>query len=304
MLREGTLEDVPRVAAMRQRAWPDGIVTADGMSHFLRSIPEHAGLRLFADEQDGEIVGWAHAGRAWWDSDTSQGIVAIAVDPAHRGKGIGSGLAEAADAHLGALGIRTTRSESLDEPAARALATSRGFEEIGSSSVSAVDPRTVEPLPVPEDVTIVPFAEIDDPEPIWALDLRVSRDIPNSETFDALSLEQWVSQYWRTPLVDDDASLAAVVDGTIVAVTFIRVDRPSGRAQNALAGTLPPYRGRGLATMLKSHSLHRAAALGATIALTDNDEANAPMLAVNSRLGYRPFARRLTWRRSPPTSAP
>jgi GNAT superfamily N-acetyltransferase len=78
---------------------------------------------------------------------------------------------------------------------------------------------------------------------------------------------------------------------------MIRVDRPSGRAHNNLTGTLRPYRGRGLATVLKSHSLHRAAALGATIAVTDNDETNAPMLAVNAKLGYRPFARRLIWER-------
>jgi len=41
-----------------------------------------------------------------------------------------------------------------------------------------------------------------------------------------------------------------------------------------------------------------------TIALTDNDETNAPMLAVNQRLGYRPFTRRLEWERAAATSAP
>jgi GNAT superfamily N-acetyltransferase len=80
---------------------------------------------------------------------------------------------------------------------------------------------------------------------------------------------------------------------------MIRVDRPSGRAHNNLTGTLRAYRSRGLATVLKSHSLHRAAALGVTIAVTDNDETNAPMLAVNAKLGYRPFARRLVWERRP-----
>ncbi len=89
------------------------------------------------------------------------------------------------------------------------------------------------------------------------------------------------------------------MDGELAAVTMIRVDRPSGRAKNNLAGVRAPYRGRGLATVIKSHSLRRAAELGATIALTDNDETNAPMLAVNTRLGYRPYARRLEWERAP-----
>ena len=126
--------------------------------------------------------------------------------------------------------------------------------------------------------------------------MEVSQDIPN-ETFEHLPLEEWKSEFWRSPILDDDASLAAFVDGRLAALTMIRIDRPSGRAQNNLAGTLREFRGRGLATLLKSHSLRRAAELGVTIAITDNEEANAPMLAVNTRLGYRPFARRLTWER-------
>ncbi len=106
-----------------------------------------------------------------------------------------------------------------------------------------------------------------------------------------------MSEFWRSPILDDDASLAAFVDGRLAAITMIRVDRASGRAQNNLAGTLREFRGRGLATLLKSHSLRRAADLGATIAITDNEEQNAPMLAVNTKLGYRPFGRRLTWER-------
>ena len=44
-----------------------------------------------------------------------------------------------------------------------------------------------------------------------------------------------------------------------------------------------------------------ATAKGVTMALTDNDESNAPMLAVNDKLGYEPVATRLVFsRRSEP----
>ena len=55
--------------------------------------------------------------------------------------------------------------------------------------------------------------------------------------------------------------------------------------------------GAALSELLKRHALARAAAKGVTMALTDNDETNAPMLAVNDKLGYRPVASRLVFSR-------
>ena len=133
--------------------------------------------------------------------------------------------------------------------------------------------------------------------------MELSRDIPN-ENFEAIGLDEWENLFWESPLIDGEASLVAFVEGELAGLTMIRVDRPSGRAQNNLCGVRRPHRGRGLALLLKSHSLRRAAELGATIALTDNDETNAPMLAVNRRLGYSQFARRLEWERSRATSPP
>ena len=296
VIREGTLEDVPRAAAMRQRAWPATIVTAEGMRHDLESTPERAERVHYAYEEDGEILGWASAGRSWWQQTPDAGWLGITVEPSRRGEGIATALAKVADAHLDRLGIRSTRGGSLDEPAARALAARLGFQELTASTVSAVDPRTVEPLAVPEGVELVPFRELDDPRPVYELDMEASRDIPH-EDFETVELDEWMKEYWKTPIIDQDASLTAYVDGELAGVTFIRFDAPSGRAQNNLTGVRRAFRGRGLAVLMKSHSLRRVGELGATIALTDNDEGNAPMLAVNTKLGYRPFSRRLEWER-------
>jgi GNAT superfamily N-acetyltransferase len=297
VIREGTPDDIPRAAAMRQRAWPESIITEEGMRHAVASVPARAAQAMFAYEEGGEILGWVAAARAWWHPDPDAGILSLSVDPSRRAEGIGSALAQAADDHLATLAVRTTLSTSLDEPAAHALARRRGFAQVAAMTVSAVDPRMVEPLPVPTGVELVPLAALDDPGPVYELDLEVSRDIPNEE-YDATSLEDWTAEFWKTPMVDPDASLVAFVDGELAGVTMIRVDRPSGRAQSNLCGVRRPHRGRGFARLLKSHSLRVAAELGATIALTDNDDTNAPMLAVNAGLGYRPYARRLRWERS------
>ncbi|HKY24887.1 MAG TPA: GNAT family N-acetyltransferase [Gaiella sp.] len=296
MIREGTFDDIPSAAAMRQRAWPDTIITVEGMRHSLANVPERAELVMLAWEEDGEIVGWGTAGREWWVAEPNRGTLAVAVDPSRRGGGIGSALADAADRHLTALGVTTTRAGSVDEPGARALASRLGFAELSASATSAVDPRAVEPTPVPEGVRLVPFAELDDPRPLYELDMEVTPDIPN-EDFDGISFEEWRDEFWRSPLVDQKASLAAFVGDELAALTMIRIDEPSGRAQNNLTGTRRAFRGRGLARVLKTHSLHLAGERGATIAITDNDETNEPMLAVNTKLGYRPFSRRIEWER-------
>ena len=284
---------------MRQRAWPDTILTAEGMRHSLENVPERAELLLLAWDEGSEIVGWGTAGREWWAAEPNRGTLVVAVDPNRRGEGIGSALAAAGDEHLTAIGVTTARSGSLDEPGARALATRLGFTMLGAAATSALDPRTVAPDPIPDDVRIVPFADLDDPRALYELDVEVSNDIPNEE-FDGVSFEEWRGEFWRSPLIDQDASLVAFVGDELAALTMIRIDEPSGRAQNNVTGTRRAFRGRGLARLLKTHSLHLAGQRGATIAITDNDETNAPMLAVNTRLGYRPFSRRLEWERVRP----
>ncbi len=49
-------------------------------------------------------------------------------------------------------------------------------------------------------------------------------------------------------------------------------------------------RGRGLGLLVKQRSLAQAAAAGITRVMTQNDETNAPMLAINRKLGYTPLS--------------
>jgi len=298
-VRVATIDDLDAAAALRARNLPDRIVTAEGMRLMVGDPPERAVQLELAVDVDGQLAGWALVMRLWFQTDPEIGMLDVVVDPDHQGRGIGTSLATRAEQHLLAHGLRTVRSSSLDAPAPRRFATGLGFVETNASSTSSVDPRTVVPEPIPDGAHLVPFGALDDPRPVFELDLETSRDIPGEESFDGMALADWTKRFWHTPFADDDASLVAYVDGELAALTMLRVDRPSGRAQNNLTATRREFRGRGLARLLKSHSLHRAAEAGATHAMTDNDETNAPMLAVNRALGYRSFARRVEWERRP-----
>ena len=80
------------------------------------NVPERAELRLLAYEAAGEVVGWATVARSWWVADPAHGQLTLAVDPEHRGRGIGSELTDAVEEHIAELGLTTTeptRSTSL-----------------------------------------------------------------------------------------------------------------------------------------------------------------------------------------------
>ena len=82
-----------------------------------------------------------------------------------------------------------------------------------------------------------------------------------------------------------------VEHGEVIAYSQVLVG--GERAWNAMTCTLPSRRGQGLAFLAKAHVLAALADAGVTVCSTGNDAANAPMLAVNHRLGYRPSAS--TW---------
>ena len=56
---------------------------------------------------------------------------------------------------------------------------------------------------------------------------------------------------------------------------------------NFITGVLPAYRGRKIAQALKLIAIRYAKARGANYIRTDNDSENAPMLAINRKLGYK-----------------
>jgi len=290
--------DFPAAAALRAANEPDRIISAEGMRLWMGDLPERAALATWLATEGGATVGWAFAMRAWTQPDDGVGSVDVVVAPDQQRHGVGTALAAYVEQHCAGLGLHTVRAMSLDTPSARAMAARHGFRQTHAQTTSTVDPRTIDPEPVPADVRLVSFGDLDDPRALFELDVEVSRDVPGDESFEAMSLDDWTARFWRTAMVDDDCSLVAYVGDELAGLTMLRIDRPTGRAHNNITGVRRADRGRGLARLLKSHSLHRAGELGVTVAATENDETNGPMLAVNTRLGYRPSSRRVEWERS------
>ena len=77
-------------------------------------------------------------------------------------------------------------------------------------------------------------------------------------------------------------------DGRFVALAAIGYFAATNSVYHMHTGVDRAYRGRGLALAAMVWALRRARAWGAAYARTTNDSQNAPILAVNRRLGYLP----------------
>ena len=113
--------------------------------------------------------------------------------------------------------------------------------------------------------------------------------------FSGMTFETWKQHQWDHPDCDHKLCIVALDGEVVVGTSFLLADRAGGVAANGGTGVIRAYRGRGLGLLMKQHSLARAAEAGITRVFTQNDDTNAPMLAINKRLGYQPFTTGHSW---------
>jgi len=294
VIRAAEDRDAAGSVALVREVSPLLVVTEETWLHRRRTLPARAQALSLVAEDDGEIVGRAEASWNWFaDADTSAALW-VAVRERRR-RGLGDELYRRAEAHAVTLGARRLLARFDENVDGVRFAAARGFRELRAEAWSVVDPREVAVEP-PIDVELLPVADVA-PEEVHRVDDEATQDLPAAEPPAPIAFEEWLDHVWRFPPFSHRGSFAARVDGRVVAVTLLAVDAATGRALNMFTGTLRSHRGRGLALATKAASLRWAAANGVTQVVTTNDESNAPMLAVNRRLGYRPAGRRVEYAR-------
>jgi len=296
VVREATLDDIAAGVRVLTAAEPETLFSPEGYRHSWTVTPAEACRTWWCAEAGGAIVGWATCGLMVETAEPRVGWLGLAVQPEYRNSGFGSALYEAAEHHARVIGAARLVVWSRGDDASTTFARKRGYEQTGSAELLVVDPREIGPPAPPAGVELRSFAELaHDPRPVYDVDAAAMSDEPGDTHFDAVEYDYWLDRFWRQPLLDHDASMAVLVEGVVVCITLLLTDPPSGRALNNGTATLREHRGRGLATLAKQASLTRAAELGCTAAYTGNNADNAPMLAINRKLGYRRCATECSW---------
>lgn len=244
----------------------------------LRAQDSPARLMLLA-RRDGVVVGSGLAGR----SDVADaGFAAPRVLPERRRTGIGSALLHAMADHCVRLGLPVLRGR-VDDAGSLAFADRHGFAEVDREieQVRTVGAEAPPPAP-PDGVEVVTVA--DRPE-LWVdcyqrFGAEVLADFALHVPLE-VSAEQW-STTWR-----GDPMFLALHDGDVIGCAGLLLDQEhSDRAENALTGVRRDWRGRGIASLLKRHTLHWAATHGLRQVYTWTQAGNASMAGLNEHLGY------------------
>lgn len=298
MITIATADDAEALAAFMRAVQPERVATAAGIRYSMETRTPEEQARVWKAEIDGRVVGRGLGAIDVLAADRTVGLGGVVVDEAYRGRGIGSALWEAVDDHLRAIGVRRLVARvGGAEPSDRRFAERRGFRLAAEVRTLALDPRTLDAPPAPAaGVDVRPMAAFaDDPLPVYEVDRESALDEPGPGDASGITVETWCRMFWHHPDCDHELSVVVLEDGEVVGVSFLFTDRETGRAVNAGTGVVRAHRSRGLALLMKQHALAAAAASGITHVVTQNDETNAPMLAINERLGYRPFSVGCAW---------
>ncbi|GAB3818154.1 GNAT family N-acetyltransferase [Kribbella italica] len=282
-VRRAVPGDGAGIAAVLAASLPRLVKTARGLESELRSSPSRVVL-LGVDE--GRTVGYGNVYLPDPGETAERIRVAVQVTPEHRGRGVGQALLteiERVAADAGAVSLLTVIE---DDDRSLHFARQRGFVVDRQMSHSeAVLAGTPDPVDPPEGLRLASYEEVG-PRPVWEAMSAVIGGDPSGLSFLG-PFDEWVESGWRNPDLRPDLSIVLLDGEQVVSLVSTAADPERGVIWSNLTGTIPAYRGRGLAKVVKSHALRRAHLAGLATASTGNDAANAPMLAVNDWLGYR-----------------
>jgi GNAT superfamily N-acetyltransferase len=283
VIRPAVADDAEEVAALRRTVYSYKVMSAKATRHMITvHSPEERFLALVA-EADGKLVAWASGGLNIWTSDSGWAGISIYVHPDYRKQGIGTRLSDRLHQHLTEIGA--TRVRVFVQPDGLEFARNLGYDGTRQMHFAGVELKSLPEQPeTPEGIDLVTFDQVD-PRAAYTADTIASLDEPGDSPLDAVDYDQWVEEIWNNPALDKAISVAAMVGDQMVCFTMVETD--TDRAWSGMTGTIPEYRGRGLAKLVKSVALRRAADAGITAAYTSNDDENGPMLAINNWLGYQ-----------------
>jgi GNAT superfamily N-acetyltransferase len=241
-----------------------------------------------------EAVAAGSVFRMDWIGGEGMVVGQVQVLPGWRRQGIGDAVWEWMRRRALERGMtRFGSNVDEDQPDGRRFAERHGFTVDDVVRSVSLDLSTVadEDVPVPEGIEIVSYADRPDTlRGMWHVDTVASHDVPQAMAAVDLPYERWYDAFVDRPGFLPGGVLAALDGDQVVGFAALALDtaKPS-RAWHNMTAVLPSHRGRGIALALKRLQIQWARRNGIEELQTGNHDGNAPMRAINAKLGYQPL---------------
>lgn len=305
-LRPATDADLPALVHVLNAAHPDHPQTLEGLTNELAFLRGHAARPHHADwvaVEDGHVVGIAGVTQNPGMLHPDRYYAEVTVHPDAARRGIGTRLAQTLEGHLRDRGAREVLAGAYETcPHALRMLEARGFAEAMRFLDNVLTLDTFDPAgwvaerALPGGVRAVSLAdlsaEVGEDAALRAFHAGFAEaraDVPRNGEASPLSLEDLRQRLSGPGYFPQGILLAVTAEGEVVALSELWTEPTDpARLNIGLTGTSRAWRRQGLALALKLRGLELAQARGVREIWTGNATTNAPMLALNTRLGFRP----------------
>lgn len=294
--------DFPRIAELTNMVDPEP-VTADMLLRRSKTLsPERISHRIVALDDDEPIIGFSSIVRNSW-LPAGQFWFRVIVDATLRNRGYGSALYDASldfAREQGATQVLSEVRESCSE--CLQFAQKRGFtierrmfvsrlyldkfdETHFAGIIGTVEASGIRFLTLAEAGNIGNTEE--NQRRLYELNRRVAVDNPAYAGWAFPSFEVYSQHLTASPQFSANGQFIAVDGDTWIGMAGTDYYPQTNSLHNGFTGVERAYRGRNIALALKLLTIRYARLRGVAYLYTNNDSTNAPMLAINRKLGYQ-----------------
>jgi len=313
-IREFEPSDYPSVALIHDSLFPNHLFfrKRDEYEDSCYGRTRYRMKRLVAEVGSGGVVGFGEYKHLFFAYHRRKFAINIEVSPEWQRRGIGGTLYNQIMKELVGLGAETVWPLVLStSSSAIEFLQKRGFVQKRKMIESRLDLEKFDPAPFSaaldrikaEGLAISSFSSAMHEDPSSArklkdLDDSGSADVPIVLVESPMDFHDYEIIILNSPIMVWDGSFVAKERGDFVGASSLLESGASAMLDQGFTVVNPAWRGRGIAQAVKVHVAMYAKNKGFRYIRTHNDSENAPMLAVNKKLGFARGADFLTFERT------
>ncbi len=286
--------DIATYCRLWNTVWPHLKITTAGLERDRTSLPSENQATIWLAFAGDEPIGFAECHREMGSYHPRKWTTSFAVNDEYRNLGVGRALYQTLEAFVHNQDPICLYSRAVEsEVDALEFLDRRGFCEVKRDFESKLELESLpaEILDAMDDpeATIVSARELDSIEfrqELHQVFEAVRIDTPRADPPTPMAFDAFNEVVLNDPELLWEGTHIALDGGKIAGFSGLYRSEGDGELFQWLTAVKRENRGKGLAQAIKARAARWAIQNGYKVVRTDNDTRNAPMLAINDKMGY------------------